>query len=111
MTSVAQAMREAGIACKTVACFLELQIGLMVQPDFAKLNVEPFSFCGPVRQGGREGPFGFNIVLRWVFHALHEGGLRTTDAVGLTLEAEPSRTSHGVTTCFCLLTREKNSEA
>ena len=58
VTSVAQAMREAGIACKTVACFLGLQIGLTVQPDFAKLYFEPCSFSGPVRQGGKRDRLG-----------------------------------------------------
>ena len=73
ITAVASAMNAAGIPAKTVACYLELQCDLTLRPEFARVQVPDCSYSGALRQDGKDGPFGFNIVLRWFLHILHEG--------------------------------------
>ena len=65
-------MREAGVDLKTIACYLELQCDLVLRPEFSRMKVEECPFSGALRQGGKDGPFSFNLVLRMIFHHLHE---------------------------------------
>ena len=55
-----------------MACWLELQCFNRVTPSFQDIDFDPEVFSGALRQGGRDGPFGFNIFMRWLFHKLHE---------------------------------------
>ena len=74
VVSVCEAMRRAGIHPATVATFLGEMMDLKVQPDFEGLpEVQVVDFGGLLRQGGKEGPFSWNLLTRWLFSQLHVG--------------------------------------
>ena len=86
ITSVAMALKEGGVDEKTIASWLELQCLLEVVPSFENIKFEPLKWSGALRQGGRDGPFGFNVFLRWLFHTLHEGWTSEARGWGILLE-------------------------
>ena len=74
VTSVCEAMKQAGLHPATIATFLGEMINLKVQPDFEGLpDVQAVDFGGLLRQGGKEGPFSWNLLTKWLFSQLHTG--------------------------------------
>ena len=72
ITSVAEAMKAGGICAKSIATHLDLQVDMTLRPEFHQVQVSGCSFSGALRQGGKDGPFGFNMVIRCIFHLLYE---------------------------------------
>ena len=85
ITSVAEAMKAGGICAKSVATYLELQVDLTLRPEFHQVQVPDCSFSGALRQGGKDGPFGFNMVIRWIFHLLHEAWIAPQCVFGVDI--------------------------
>ena len=64
--SVCEALFAAGAHPKTIVAFLREQLELTLCPSFSGLQIDEVCFEGILRQGGKDGPFAWNIFLAWL---------------------------------------------
>ena len=61
LVTVARAMHECGVPGHIIAAFLRTQLNLKLKPFFERLEVKESPFEGMLRQGGKEGPYCWNL--------------------------------------------------
>ena len=70
LSSVCKAMLRSGIEPLTIAAWVKDQIAMTLKPDFQGLEAKASDFSGILRQGGEDGPRGWNFVMMMIFDML-----------------------------------------
>ena len=51
----------------------------MLTPELQGTSCEPIQWEGIMKQGGKEGPFAWQIIVKHAFHLLHEAWIQVPD--------------------------------